>query len=226
MQCHPLVTTLCHPLVTNDKRMARDRQTTEQQLIAATGRVLAHQGFGKLGVNAIAREAGVDKVLIYRYFDGLSGLMRAYAEQGDFWPSADELLAGVDQISGGQPISQQFSAVMHNYVRALRGRPLTLQILSWEMVERNELTAYLEEVREQQGLALTGALAAIAEHRPEVDVAALASLVSAAINYLAARSQHIKHFNGIDITDDAGWQRLERTIAQLAEALLRSPDSI
>ena len=43
----------------------RDRGQTQQILIGAVGRVLAKDGFVGLGINTIAREAGVDKVLIY-----------------------------------------------------------------------------------------------------------------------------------------------------------------
>ncbi len=200
--------------------MARDRQETEQQLIAAAGRVIAEQGFAKLGINAIAREARLDKVLIYRYFDGLSGLIHAYAKQGDFWPTTAELMRGIVQTNPPQPASAQFRLVMTNYISELRKRPLTLKILSWEMVERNELTAYLEEVREQQGLALTSQLIGMQRQHPSVDVAALAAIVSAAINYLVARSQHINEFNGVELNNDEGWQRLVETIGHIAEALM------
>jgi hypothetical protein len=55
---------------------SRDRAATEERILAAVGQVLARDGFGAIGVNAIAREAGVDKVLIYRYFGGLPELLR------------------------------------------------------------------------------------------------------------------------------------------------------
>jgi AcrR family transcriptional regulator len=199
--------------------MARNRQETEQKLIEAAGRVLAQQGFGQLGVNTIAREAKLDKVLIYRYFDGLAGLMRAYARQGNFWPSTTELMDGVELDNSQQSTSVQFQTVMSNYAKALLARPHTLKILSWEMVERNELTAYLEEVREQQGLEMIGYLTAIQEQHPGVDMAAFSTLISAAINYLAARSQHIQWFNGINLQNDQGWLQLQTSIGQLAAAL-------
>ena len=47
---------------------------TRRRLISAVGSLLAREGFKGIGVNAVAREAGVDKKLIYRYFDGLPGL--------------------------------------------------------------------------------------------------------------------------------------------------------
>jgi hypothetical protein len=60
---------------------------TEERILAAVGEVLARDGFGALGVNAIAREAGVDKVLIYRYFGGLPELLRLWGASGRFWPT-------------------------------------------------------------------------------------------------------------------------------------------
>ena len=64
----------------------RDRESTRARLIAAVGTLLAREGFTGLGVNAVAREAGVDKVLIYRYFGGLPELIVAFGREGNFWP--------------------------------------------------------------------------------------------------------------------------------------------
>ena len=72
----------------------RDKQITSKRLISAVGSLLAKKGFKGIGVNAVAREAGVDKVLIYRYFAGLEGLIAAFGKEGDFWPSALELAGG------------------------------------------------------------------------------------------------------------------------------------
>lgn len=201
--------------------MARNRQETEQKLVEATARVLAKQGFSKLGVNAIAREARLDKVLIYRYFDGLPGLMNAYAKQGDFWPSIGELTGPDTAAFNALDGRGKFKHIMRQYARGLRARPITLQILSWEMVDRNELTAFLEDVREQQGLQLTEQMMAIHPIDQELDVLALVTVFSGAINYLAARSTKIRWFNGVDLQDDSGWNRLERMIDTIIDQLIR-----
>ncbi|WP_320824458.1 helix-turn-helix domain-containing protein [Reinekea sp.] len=202
----------------------RDRVETEQRLITAAGQVLARDGFGKLGVNAIARQAGVDKVLIYRYFDGLPGLIKAYAKQGDFWPGVDELMAEPLATFQLRTAADQMATIMTHLAAGIRKRPITLEILSWEMVERNALTVHLEELREQEGFKLA---AMLGFHHPSdgpesahVDVAALVAIMVGSINYLSARSQHIKHFNGIAVQDDAGWQRLTDTLRLMCEKLL------
>ena len=58
---------------------ASDKQLTRRKIIDAVGTILAKHGLEKLGINAVAREAGVDKVLIYRYFGGFEQLLKAFA---------------------------------------------------------------------------------------------------------------------------------------------------
>ena len=76
---------------------ARDREATEARILNAVGEVLARDGFGAIGVNAIAKQAGVDKVLIYRYFGGLPELLAEWGRSGRFWPRVDELLGADPQ---------------------------------------------------------------------------------------------------------------------------------
>jgi AcrR family transcriptional regulator len=112
--------------------------------------VLARDGFGAIGINAVAREAGVDKVLIYRYFGGLPELLPPGAQR--------PLLARGAGPAGRRPAGAAGAAAgraLRALLRALRARaaarPLTLEILAAEVQERNELTAILEAEREQWG---------------------------------------------------------------------------
>lgn len=57
---------------------------TEKRLLEAVSKVIEEEGFTKIGINRIARQAQCDKVLIYRYFGGLDGLLVAWAKQYDF----------------------------------------------------------------------------------------------------------------------------------------------
>ena len=129
----------------------RDRGATEERILAAVGEVLARDGFGALGINAIAREAGVDKVLIYRYFGGLPELLRQWGASGRFWPTVDELLGEDPRFVLALPLAERYALFFDRFIDALRARPLTLEILAAEIVERNELTAILEAEREQWG---------------------------------------------------------------------------
>jgi len=199
----------------------RSRKETEDKLLNAAGRVLARDGFIKLGVNAVAREAGVDKVLIYRYFDGLDGLIKAYARQGDFWPNFDELMGEPMEQFRKRRLADQMKIIMTNLTNGIRKRPLTIEILAWEMVERNELTAYLENVRERGGHKLMTVLNMDTEEPAvSIDIAALIAITVSSINYLTARSRKISIFNGIEIREDEGWERLTGTMATIFDKCL------
>ena len=193
----------------------RDRQETEKRLLEATGQVLARDGFRKVGVNAVAREAGVDKVLIYRYFNGLDGLVKHYASQGDFWPNRDELIGEDQETFSAQPLPEKVARIFENYVDAIRKRPLTLEILAWEMVERNELTEHLEAIRENLGQELTTLISSDELSNQEL-FNAMTALMSASINYLAARSRHIRIYNGINLREDSGWQQIKQALRHMA----------
>lgn len=58
----------------------RDCEIILYWLLSLVGVFIVCEGFGKLGVNVIFREVGVDKVLVYCYFGGMEGLFCVYVE--------------------------------------------------------------------------------------------------------------------------------------------------
>ena len=72
--------------------MAKSRLQTEQKILKAVETLLLEQGYPAVGVNAIARQAGCDKVLIYRYFGGFDGLLLAFAETTQLWWEVEQVM--------------------------------------------------------------------------------------------------------------------------------------
>lgn len=185
----------------------RDRGQTQQVLIGAVGRVLAKDGFIGLGINAIAREARVDKVLIYRYFGGLPNLLKAYGQSGDFWPSVEEVLGPDENTLRALPLAQRTATIVMRLLDALRKRPQTIEILAWEAVQQNALTESLAEIREQWSReVITRMLPDSA--KDEDDVLALASLLVGGFQYLLIRSRNTKVYGGIALNTEDGWRRI------------------
>lgn len=201
------------------RRQAR-RIATEEKLVAAVGTVLLRAGVDGLGVNAIANEAGVDKKLIYRYFGGLPGLMRAFGERGDFWPDVDELLGPDREVLALGDLAAIGAEVLARHARGLRRRPITLHLLAWECVRRNALTTVLEEIRQDRSEALGRAFAE-AGFALGRDAQVLSTLLAAAINYLAVRGRELVVFGDARL-DDPGWAEIEATIGRTFAALLAS----
>ena len=200
------------------KAPERNREQTAARILAAVGEVLAREGFGAIGVNAVAREAGVDKVLIYRYFGGLPELLKAWGESGRFWPSIDELLGDDRAAFVALPEAQRYTRFFEHFVDSLRARPLTLEILAAEVAQRNELTAILEHEREQWGEQAARLLGGVAfARRPELQ--GLTILLIAGVQYLLVRGRKIRVFGGIDLQSDAGWAQLKNAVRTMALAL-------
>lgn len=197
---------------------ARNREATRGQLIKAVGEILAEKGFAALGVNAVARQAKVDKVLIYRYFDNLEGLTKAFAQEGDFWPSIEELAGGDIAAFHLLPLEERLIALGRNFMRGIRARPLTQEIMAWEMVERNKLTEELEKVREIQMLRFFEQF--FSKENSSSDLMAIMSIIGGGLSFLICRSRHIRWYNGVDLKSDEGWARIEGGVEQIIRKLM------
>ena len=106
---------------------------------AAAG-LLAEKGFEAWGINAIARAAGCDKVLIYRYFESLDGLLEAVMAGTTLWPdparlpeaSAVEFLSATYQHFRANPVI--FALLGHPDARqrgSAIGRTSATSLESW-----------------------------------------------------------------------------------------------
>ena len=197
----------------------RDRAATEERILAAVGEVLARDGLGGVGITAIAREAGVDKVLIYRYFGGMPELLRAWGASGRFWPRVGDVLEPDPAAFLALPAAERYARFFEHFIDELRRRPLTLAILAGEVAERNELTAILETEREEWGAEAARVLGGTA-FQAGAHTRGLTLLLVAGVQYLALRSRRIRIFGGLDIQDDTGWDELKAAIRAVAQRLI------
>ena len=197
----------------------RDREATESRLIAAVGELINHEGFGAVGVNALARQAGVDKVLIYRYFGGIPGLLAAYAEKGDFWWKVPDIVTDPFPNRGDpEGLVKALTLVVERHAQFLRSHPVTLEVIAWEMSDRNELTVALETVREERSIELMQLLAerfGIDERTFLRRLGPVLALLGAAANYLSARGRRLKAFAGVNPQSDDGWAMLIEAVGTM-----------
>lgn len=196
---------------------SRDAAATRTRILDAVGSLLVREGFGALGVNAVAREAGVDKVLIYRYFGGIDQLLEAWGSELDFWPSVAEILG-----DSPEPDPAAFAAgMLTRHLHALRARPHTLEVMAWEAVERHPLTRILDRIREARAEQVMAAIPAhlFGEDR---DLPAISALLGAGLQHLLLRSRTVDRYSGVPIASPEGWVRIESALQAICTALLNS----
>lgn len=185
----------------------RDRAKSEKAILDAVARLILREGLSGVGINALAREAGVDKVLIYRYFGDLDGVYRAYAEHGDFWWSVEDMIDG--------PADGMAAALkngLRRHAAEMRKRPVTLAVIAAEPANRTPLVIALEEVRERRTLELMKIVFERYGAPEGVDVMAVIALIGAATDYLAARARKIRVYSGVEIKTDKDWERIFATV--------------
>lgn len=202
-------------MVTSRKITAeRDREATERRLVDTVGELIRENGFEKIGVNAVAARSGVSKILVYRYFGSVEGLLAAYIRRYDLWLNFPQDLPGREELP--EFLKRTFRA----QIARLRGDATLKRLYRWELSSDNELIVRLREQREQVGRELIRRVCDVAG-RPEEQIAPLASLLSASVTYLALLGEFCPVYNGIPLQEDAGWEQIGRGIDQIVDAILK-----
>jgi AcrR family transcriptional regulator len=189
----------------NASRVTRDRPKTEQGILDAAKAVLAETGFSAFGVNAIARRAGCDKQLIYRYFGGLDGLIDAIAlDLADLFRDA----MGDDPAQAFPTYEALIEHLLLSLLDAFLASDLLLRVAAWEVFDPTPVTIRLSH---QRGAAL----AAWVEARrgallppPGVDAAAINASLIASVQHLVLSARAVGSFAGIPLETRADWDRI------------------
>jgi AcrR family transcriptional regulator len=192
----------------------RDRAATEASIVAAAEQLLLRDGWTSLNVNTLAAEAGVDRKLVYRYFEGVEGVVERLAGRLDLW--LGDALAAHPPV-GATSYRAFAREMLLGYLAALRANPLILRMIAWELSQDTPLLRRLEAARSAVLQRWT------ASRRPDiplptgVDVVALNVIFLAAVQHLALAAATRDRFAGVTL-DDVGWTRIEATIDRLLDA--------
>ncbi len=199
----------------------RNRLATERALMTAFEEVMLRDGVQGLGVNAVAKQAGVNKALIYRYFGDLPGLAREWTKVSDFWPTVDELTGPDKAAFESLNIRERVRHVLSNYVDCLRRRPHTIEMLAAEMLQPSPVTQALAE-----GMAdLAGRVdryfqLSDGDTRLFTKVWEMTIVVHAVTGFAAIRQRSNPNLLGLDLAQEKSWDYLRDVLNQMAAAYL------
>lgn len=189
----------------------RDRPATEAGIVAAAERLLLAQGWTGLNVQTLAAEAGVDRKLIYRYFEGVEGVVERLAGRLDLW--LGQTLAA-EPPSSATSYRQFARETLTAYLRALRANPLILRLLAWELAQDTPLLRKMEAARSGVMQAWVRDRRPLLKAPPTGDIVALNVVLLGAVQHLALAAAARGAFAGVTL-DNAGWQRIETAIDTL-----------
>lgn len=191
----------------------RNRAMTMERILRAMGDVMAERGTEKAGINAVAERAGVNKVLIYRYFGGWNGLLEAYVQRGFFLSMFnDKFLETVPSNPPSETRSKIWSEYVIQLMREFRSRRPSQELIRWEMSHgETELARRLGDFRDNSYKKLVEKLAPY----PEYDPNAITTLMICGITQLVLLSNQRDVVLDIDLRTEEGWGRIETAIRRI-----------
>lgn len=192
----------------------RDRETTEKRILDTIGQMISENGFEKIGINAVATQSGVSKILIYRYFGSVEGLMATYIRQHDFWINFPQGLPERNKLP--EYLKQMF----RSQIEQLRSNPTLRRLHRWELSSDNEIIVKLREQRENVGMQRIKRISELTGY-PLKELEVLASVLTASITYLVMLEEFCPVYNGIPLNNNSGWEQITQGIDSLIDKVFQ-----
>lgn len=187
---------------------------TEKRLLEAVSQIIENDGFTKIGVNRIANQAGCDKVLIYRYFGGLDGLLVEWAKRHDYYSFAySEFIETIKKVES-KDIKQIVKNVFMRQLYHLKDNVLMQELLVWELSGHSSFKGIIEE-RERIGYKLQKELNRVLN--TDSDNSMSIAIIVSAINYIVLFTRQYHKINGIDFSKPEAWDRMKSTISRYVD---------
>jgi len=195
----------------------RSRASTERRILEAAKSLLAEHGFQAFGINAVARRAGCDKQLIYRYYGGLDGLVEAIGADLGSWVKdrIPDDTGGMFMLTYGD-LMERLSLM---FLEALRADPLMRRIVAWEVSEQTEQVKKLSEARSKALSAWIDRMRGSLLPPKAVDAIAVNAIIFAAIQHLVLSAAIGGQCAGLPLKNDKDWDKAAAAIKRIVRAV-------
>jgi len=191
----------------------KNRSLTENRLISAIEQLIIEKGFEKLGINAVAEKAGVDKKLIYRYFSSLDGLIYECLKRNDFWMN---IPADTPELP---ELKEYAKKMFRDQIKHLRENRILNRLARWELSNNRDIVTEIRQKREEKGLDRLATVDGLTDLTTK-ELAAILAVITAGITYLAILEENCRYYNDINIQTDNGWEELAKGIDKIIDSLI------
>lgn len=195
----------------------RNRASTERTIFLAARDLLAEEGFQGFGINAVARRAGCDKQLIYRYYGGLDGLVDAIGEDLGSWVKdrIPEDTGGMFVLTYGD-LMDKLSVY---YMDALREDPLMCKIVAWEISKDTPQVRRLSEARARSLQKWLDKMRGSLTPPKGVDTVLTNALLFASIQHVVVSATVSGQFSGMPLRTEKDWEKVAAAVSRLVRAI-------
>lgn len=201
----------------NQPLRPRNRANTERAIFLAARALLSEHGFQGFGINAVARRAGCDKQLIYRYYGGLDGLLDAIGEELGSWVNDK-----IPQDTGGMFVltyGDLMEKLSMYFMEALRDDPLVCKIVAWEVSQDTPQVRRLSESRMKSLGKWLERMQGNLKPPKGVDTATTNALLFASIQHLVISASVSGQFAGVPLKTEKDWEKVAAAVRRLVRAI-------
>lgn len=198
----------------NKPKQIKNKELTKRKLIDAVGEIFRTEGHAGLGINKVARIAGVNKKLIYRYFkNDFNNLLEEYILETDYWMIfAEKVQDLIDQQSGTQKL---ITDILQNQFRFFYQDKQMQKLILWEVGTDSPLMRSIHNARERAGQKLIE-LTDPQFEGTDVNFRAIAALLVGGIYYTILHTRYNGGiFSDIDLSTEAGREEMLRAIKMI-----------
>lgn len=182
------------------------------RILQAVGEVISERGVNRVGINAVAEKAGVNKVLIYRYFGGWEGLMEQFLNEGNFLTNYNNQFLEHNAETDQQFRNQTRVDYLIGLLRELKLRTPAQEMLKWEI--SNPGSGLNPELTHIRNASFQKVLDKFFTSENE-DLNALTAILISGITMLLLISPNHPQFMNLDLQSEEGWQQIEFAIQRL-----------
>lgn len=196
-----------------EKDVGRNKERTKQRFLDAVEEILTTKGIGGLKVNDIAKIAGLDKKLIYKYFGGTEQLMDEYIQSKDFWSNVKGEKVPDVITDGGQAFIEEMLLLQFDHV----ARDKAFQkLLLWRLTEQRKSLQKLTDAQEANGETLLRRITDPHFESQSAQFRAIMALLIGGAYYLDLYAAvNGSTFCGIDLATEPGRDEIKKALAFL-----------
>src|SRR5690606_7129068 len=193
----------------------RDKERTKDKMVQAVGKVLLKKGYTGLNASAVAKEAGVDKSLVWTYFGNLKKLVEEYISQRGFWEfkakdSIENLTVVPKEVN-----EHDMAALLLFQFQALLEDEILQRIMLWGISEKKDFLRNLSDEREIIGEAIFKNIDPQFKDS-NIDIRGILAILVAGIYYLVLHGKiNGSLFCGINLNTVNGEKRIKESISQI-----------
>ncbi len=200
------------------KTEPKNRKLTERKLIDAVGEIIRSKGYTGLGVNAIAKNAGVSKKLIYRYFGTADSLIETYLVERDYWVTFSKKVSDAMEASNKKQTMMEFaSSVLENQFEFFFNEDEMQRIILWEISEKTQMLNELSKKREVLGEELFKLTDPYFKDS-DVNFRAVCAIIVCGIYYSVLHTKkNSSTICGLDLNTEAGRAEIVTAVKKIVE---------